>query len=90
MVYEHELDMTQQAGRLKAEDWFGKSPYANIDSDTTSKKPIKRPAVFSMKRHQHKPDNPDAANGFIKIRPDDIEVRRSLLSRFIDIVLKCI
>ena len=88
MVYEHELDMTQQAGRLKAEDWFGKSPYKNAGE--TSRKPIKRPAVFSMKRRQHKPANPDAANGFIKIRPDDIEVRRSLLSRFIDIVLKCI
>jgi hypothetical protein len=90
MVYEHELDMTQQAGRLKAEDWFGKSTYANIESDTTSRKPIKRPAVFSMKRRQHKPASPDIENGFIKIRPDDIEVRRSMLSRFIDIVLKCI
>ena len=88
MVYEHELDMTQQAGRLKAEDWFGKSPYKNAGE--TSKKSIKKPAVFSMKRHQHKPDNPDAANGFIKIRPDDIEVRSSLLARIIDFVLRYI
>ena len=88
MVYEHELDMTQQVGHLRAEDWFGKSPYRNAGE--TSKKPIKKPAVFSMKRHQQKTDNPDAANGFIKIRPDDIEVRRSLLARIIDVVLRYI
>jgi hypothetical protein len=81
MVYEHEIDKTQQTGFLKAEDWFGKSE----NNDKTS---IKKPAVFKLKKRQKDTYNPDKENCFIRIKPSDIEERNTLLSKIAKIVLK--
>ena len=76
MVYEHEIDKTQQTGFLKAEDWFGKSN----KKDKTS---IKKPAVFKLKKRQKDTYNPDKENCFIRIKPSDIEERNTLLSKIL-------
>ena len=81
MVYEHEIDKTQQTGFLKAEDWFGKSE----NNDKTS---IKKLAVFKLKKRQKDTYNPDKENCFIRIKQSDIEERNTLLTKITKMMLK--
>ena len=81
MVYEHEIDKTQQTGFLKAEDWFRKS-------DRNDKTSIRKPAVFKLKKRTKDTYNPDKENGFIRIKPGDIEERDTLLSKIAKLLLK--